>query len=175
MRYNLAMDRPARILAASIVLLLVVAASAVAAPWSGPNGSRGPAASSHQEVPEGEDTDEEEGAPPSAEQLARLVERLGEAGIVTDADTIAGLAASYGLGGAIRVLAWSNAAAVDPAEITAMRDSGLGWGDIARQMNEAQEGLDLHPGLGHILGQGGGHGRANAPGQLKKQEPAPAP
>jgi hypothetical protein len=52
-------------------------------------------------------------------------------------------------------------------ELAGKFDSGLGWGEIARE-------LDLHPGIGSIMGNGGGNGppghanglgRANAPGQ----------
>jgi hypothetical protein len=38
----------------------------------------------------------------------------------------------------------------------------MGWGQIARK-------LDVHPGLGAIMGNG--HGRENAPGQLKEKQP----
>lgn len=76
------------------------------------------------------------------------------------------LAAAYGVGGAVRILAW----AADPDDdvtvesIRAMRDgdgtegSGMGWGRIARE-------LGVHPGIGSIMGNGGGHGRDDAPGQ----------
>ena len=36
----------------------------------------------------------------------------------------------------------------------------MGWVQIAKE-------LGVHPGLGSIMGQGGGHGRENAPGQQK--------
>lgn len=37
-------------------------------------------------------------------------------------------------------------------------DSGMGWGRIAKE-------LGFSPGIGAIMGNGGGHGRDNAPGQ----------
>ena len=54
-------------------------------------------------------------------------------------------------------------------KIRAMRDgdgtegSGMGWGQIAKE-------LGVHPGIGSIMGQGGGHGRENAPGQQKDRD-----
>jgi hypothetical protein len=50
------------------------------------------------------------------------------------------------------------------AAIRLMRDgdgteeSGMGWGEIAKD-------LGVHPGIGSIMGNGGGHGRDDAPGQ----------
>jgi hypothetical protein len=44
-----------------------------------------------------------------------------------------------------------------------MRGEGLGWGQIARD-------LGVHPGLGSIMGHGGGHGRDTAPGQQKDRD-----
>jgi hypothetical protein len=41
--------------------------------------------------------------------------------------------------------------------------SGMGWGQIAKE-------LGVHPGIGSIMGQGGGHGRENAPGQQKDRD-----
>jgi hypothetical protein len=39
----------------------------------------------------------------------------------------------------------------------------MGWGRIAKE-------LGVHPGLGSIIGQGGGHGHENAPGQQKDRD-----
>jgi hypothetical protein len=50
----------------------------------------------------------------------------------------------------------------------------MGWGAIAKQLNEedAEGDLNLRPGIGWVMGggQGQGHGKANAPGQAKKQQ-----
>ena len=109
---------------------------------------------------DGEDT------PPTAEDLAHAADRLRAHDITVDDAVLSDLATRYGVGGAVRVTAW----AADPNDeatiesITAMRDgdgtegSGMGWGRIAKE-------LGFHPGIGSIMGNGGGHGRDNAPGQ----------
>jgi len=104
-------------------------------------------------------TQDGDDAPPSPEKLARLSERLG-----VGEDVISDLALEYGLGGAVRLVAWSadNPKNLDMAAIRALRDgdgtedSGMGWGQIAKE-------LGVHPGIGSIMGNGGGHGRDNAP------------
>jgi hypothetical protein len=164
------MNRTARILAAAAVLLLLVTATASGAPSDRGQERRAPVASSHEPVtpedaPETEDADE--GLP--AEKLQDLADRLG-----STPEEIGALAETYGVGGAVRVLAWAQASGQDPSAITAMFDGGMGWGEIARQLNEENPELDLHPGIGHVMGngdgQGAGLGRASAPGQLKKQQ-----
>lgn len=106
-------------------------------------------------------------APPTAEDLAHAAARLTEAEIAFDEAVLADLAARYGIGGAVRVLAWAN----DPEDqitvesITRLRDTGgpegtgMGWGRIAKD-------IGVHPGIGRIMGGGGG----NAGGQ---QDEAP--
>ena len=42
--------------------------------------------------------------------------------------------------------------------------SAMGWGRIAKE-------LGFHPGIGSIMGNGGGHGRDNAPGQQDDETP----
>ena len=115
---------------------------------------------------DGEDT------PPSAEELAHAADRLRAHNITVDDAVLNDLATRYGLGGAVRVLAW----AADPNDevtvesIAAMRDgdgtegSAMGWGRIAKE-------LGFHPGIGTIMGNGGGHGRDNAPGQQGDETP----
>ena len=159
--YNCPMNRTARILVAALALLLVAVATVSGAPSDRGRDRMGPVAASHQ--PQTEEDD----APPSAEQLARLVDRLADAGITTDADTIAALAAEHGVGGAVRLIAWADASGMTTAELAAMFDSGVGWGAMAKEI-----GGDLQPGIGWIMGNGGGppdhargHGRADAPGQ----------
>ena len=110
--------------------------------------------------------------PPTAEELAHAADRLRASDITVDDAVLADLATRYGLGGAVRVLAW----AADPDDdmsvesITAMRDgdgtegSAMGWGRIAKD-------LGFHPGIGSIMGNGGGHGRDKAPGQQDRNTP----
>jgi hypothetical protein len=113
-----------------------------------------------------------EDVPPTAEELAHAADRLRAHDITVDDAVLSDLATRYGLGGAVRVVAWS----ADPNDdvsvesITAMRDgdgtegSAMGWGRIAKQ-------LGFHPGIGAIMGNGGGHGRDNAPGQQDGETP----
>jgi hypothetical protein len=142
------------LLAAAVVLLL--AAGTVLA-------NRAPTA---RDIPAQPASSHEAEAPPSAEDLAHAADRLEEKGIPFEQAVLDDLATRYGVGGAVRVLAWSNAEGIDVGVITAMRDGtetdpGMGWGRIARD-------LGVHPGLGSIMGNG--HGREGAPGQ---QEQAP--
>ena len=109
------------------------------------------------------------------ENADRVVELLDDQGITTDNAELDALADTYGLGGAVRVLAFADAAGVDPSEITTMRDEGMGWGQIARALAEEHEGFDLKPGIGWIMrghgegeGQGQGHGQDKAHGQDKE-------
>ena len=117
-----------------------------------------------------------EDAPPTAEELAHAAARLRANEITVDEAVLSDLATRYGLGGAVRVMAW----AADPNDeatiesITAMRDgdgtegSAMGWGRIAKA-------LGFHPGIGSIMGNGGGNGgglgRENAPGQQGDETP----
>jgi hypothetical protein len=103
---------------------------------------------------------EESDAPPTADELAHAVDRLAANGIETDEAALADLASRYGLGGAVRLMAWSNETGMSVDELAAKRDSGQGWGQIAKE-------LGVHPGIGSIMGNGGGHGREGAPGQNK--------
>ncbi len=115
---------------------------------------------------------DEEDAPPTAEEVAHAADRLRANEIEVDDAVFNDLAARYGVGGAVRVMAW----AADPDDeatiesITAKRDgdgtegSAMGWGQIAKD-------LGFHPGIGSIMGNGGGHGRGNAPGQQEDETP----
>ena len=96
--------------------------------------------------------DEHEG--PEDAAVLRVVERLG-----ADETQVRELAAEHGFGGAVRMLAWEKAG-VEIGEVEALRAEGQGWGEIAKQFN-------VHPGIGSVMGNGGGHGRENAPGQQK--------
>lgn len=96
--------------------------------------------------------DEHEGPEDAAVQ--RVVERLD-----VDETRVRELAAEHGFGGAVRLLAWEKAG-VEIAGVEARRAEGQGWGEIAKE-------LGVHPGIGSVMGNGGGHGRENAPGQQK--------
>jgi len=151
---------PIPIVVLAVALVLLVAGSALA--------NKGFQTSQQPDV-----VAQDEGGAPSQQVLDKIVDRLGalDPPIVTDAATVAELAATYGVGGAVRILAWG--AATD-ADVAGMRDGGMGWGQIARQLNEedAEGDLNLRPGIGWVMGggQGEGHGKANAPGQAKKQQ-----
>lgn len=154
-------------LLAAAVLLLVAAGSVMASPSPVGRDIAAPPASSHepQEAEEAEDADDAE--QPSAEALAHAGERMTANDIPFDEAVLSDLASRYGVGGAVRTLAWASQATVDVEQIATMRDGsdtepGMGWGQIARE-------LDVHPGLGAIMGNG--HGRENAPGQLKEKQP----
>ena len=137
-------------------LLILIAGTALATQVPRPD--RTPTRAASQE-PEG---------PPSAEDLAQAVDRLGAAGIQATADQLGELAASYGLGGAVRLMAWADATGKSVEELRAMRDGGAGWGQMAGD-------LGVSPGIGSIMGRGANaaaqHGRESAPGQ---QKPKPA-
>lgn len=94
----------------------------------------------------------------------RVVERLGNAGITTDTTELDALADANGLGGAVRILAWADAAGIDPSEIVAMRDEGMGWGQIRRALEADHPDASFHPGIGWIMG-GHGQGHGNGQGQ----------
>lgn len=104
----------------------------------------------------------------TAEDLAHAGDRLAASEIPYDDAQLADLAGRYGLGGAVRALAWSHQTGSAVGDITAMRDGSdgaapMGWGQIAKE-------LGVHPGIGKIMGngQGQGHGRDGAPGQQKQ-------
>jgi hypothetical protein len=95
----------------------------------------------------------------------RVVELLGDAGVTTDLGELDHYADTYGLGGAVRILAWAEAAGVDPSDIAAMFDAGMGWGQIARALAEEHPEFHLGPGIGWVMGgKGHGHGQGNAHG-----------
>lgn len=180
------MNRVVAIIAALLLLVVAAGASALAAPSQHADrhpvladSSAEPEPSAEIEADDPEPQDQESGTP-SDQLLDRIVARLGDHGIETDAGMLADLADRYGVGGAVRILAWADAAGVSAEEIAAMFDSGLGWGEIAGQLNGDDESLHLSPGIGWLMGNGhaGGdgpgngvghaYGRANAPGQQGK-------
>ena len=147
------MNRTNRIaLMAAAVLLVVVSGTVLA--------TRAPSAPSQP----GQVTQDEEDAPPTADEIAHAAERLRAKEITVDDAVFNELVTAYGVGGAVRIMAWSNGDPAVIADIRAKRDgdgtegSGMGWGRIAKDMG-------VNPGIGSIMGNGGGHGRDNAPGQ----------
>jgi len=147
------MNRTNRIaLLAALTLLVIVTGSALANRAPSVDDNPAPLAAS----PEAE-------APATAEELAHARDRLAASNITVDAAVFDDLASRYGVGGAVRLYAWSTEKSKPIAEITAMRDGdgttpGMGWGQIAKQ-------LGVHPGIGSIMG--GGQGLGHAPGLQK--------
>jgi hypothetical protein len=96
--------------------------------------------------------------------LVRHPARAGPGALEISDETMTELAAEYGVGGAVRIVSWSQADPDRMAELRAMRDgdgsegSGMGWGQIAKE-------LGVHPGLGSIMGQGGDHKNSDEPGE----------
>ena len=140
-------------LVAAIALVLALAGAALAL--------RGPQAT---DTPAPLSQDSEDAEPLSAATLDRIVTKLGDAGVTTDADTVAGLAAEHGVGGAVRLLLWPDAD-TSMEDILAMRagdaeTAPMGWGRIAKD-------LGIRPGIGHVMG--GGSGLENAPGQAEDE------
>lgn len=183
------MHRSIRLFIAVLALLAVAGGTALAARQTGVDDSRAPLAASHEASPAANEADEAD-EPMTEEAAAALVERLAGAGLETDAATLTALAADHGVGGAVRLLGWAQEKELDVAFIADMRADGMGWGQIAKE-------LDVHPGIGKwmrgahepggdaddagdeagALGQGGphglpdqarGNGRANAPGQANR-------
>jgi hypothetical protein len=143
--YNLRMPRALRLGILIALVLVLVAGGAATLAFNG----------------EGENAD-------------RVVELLDDQGITTDTTELDALADDYGMGGAVRILAWAEAAGVDPSDVAQMRIDGMGWGQIARALAEEHEGFDLKPGIGWIMGgQGQGHGQGQAQGQGKDKGNAP--
>jgi hypothetical protein len=147
------MNRSTRLAILGGSLLILVAGTALGTQALRPSKQDGPTAS--QEQPQ---------APPSADELAQAQDRLAAHGIDATVKQLSALAADYGLGGAIRLLAWVDAPGMSVGDLRGLRDDGAGWGQLAHD-------LGVSPGIGSIMGNGG-HGREDAPGQLK---PKPAP
>jgi hypothetical protein len=121
------------------------------------------------EAPESPNTHSGTNESQSGDQLsdahaADLVDLLKNAGITATAAELKTLAAKYGVGGAVRLEAWAKASGKTVAELSAMRDGGMGWGAIAHQLEQADSSLHLSPGIGWIMGHGhgNGHGKGNS-------------
>ena len=169
-------NQTTRILIGALALVALVGGTALATNRGLGDEHRSQAAGSHQPQsdepratgePKDQNEEQDEAGTPSDQLLDRIVANLADAGIDTDADTVAGLAADYGVGGAVRLLIWADASGQSAADLGALFDSGSGWGTIAAQLNDDDpEGdLELHPGIGHVMS--GGHGPETAPGLNK--------
>ena len=85
------------------------------------------------------DGDEDE-SPPAADEIARAGERLAANGFEVSDEVMTELATKYGVGGAVRIVAWSRADPDRMADLRVMRDgdgsegSGMGWGQIAKEL-----------------------------------------
>jgi hypothetical protein len=147
------MTRSTRLAILSGTLLVLVAGTALGTQVLRPS-NQGPLTASQEEKRD---------APPTADELAHATERLAASGIDATAEELGALAADYGLGGAIRLLAWADATGMSVEELRALRDDGAGWGQMARD-------LDVNPGIGTVMGSGGGHGPEDAPGKQKAHD-----
>jgi hypothetical protein len=195
MRYNAGVNRTVRTVIGAFALLLLVVGTAFAVSNPVALNHRSPVAASHdptaspaasakteepEDGDESEEADEADGAPASPELVARMLQRLTDAGMDTDASTLATLIDTYGVGGAVRLLAWSDASGSAVADLQQLRDGGMGWGQIARQLN-ADSSLQLSPGIGWVMsgGHGKGHDKSNAAtdaandGRLNGRDSAP--
>lgn len=156
------MNRTQRIaLLAAGVLVLAAVGSVLANRTPAAPSQPAQLASSHE--PEAQDEAE---TPPTAEELAHAAARLEANEIPFTDPQLSDLASRYGLGGAVRVLAWAHAEGMDVEDIAAMRDGtdtepGMGWGRIAKELGQ-------HAGIGSIMGNG--HAE-DAPGNDKEKEP----
>jgi hypothetical protein len=109
-----------------------------------------------------------------ADALTHAIERLAEREIdVADHAAFGDFAERYGLGGAVRLHAWANETGMTVDELAAMRDTGgtdggpMGWGRLAKDLRE--QGFDVRPGIGSIMGGGRGPGE-DPPGQERKAD-----
>jgi hypothetical protein len=175
------MNRSVRVIVAVLALLLLVAGTAFAVRSPIADQHRSPVAASHEpgtpeadasESPEAgaspkADAPDASGAPLTDGHAQQILDLLKAAGIDTGGITTAdlqALAATYGVGGAVRLEAWASASGKTVDEIAAMFDSGMGWGQIAKSLEQADPSLNLSPGIGWIMGNGHGHANGQAKG-----------
>lgn len=161
------MIRSLRLAAIPIALLVLVALVAVALANRGVVPTPGVQAGASADAEARDATDDEEDAPPTADEIARAAERLRAAGFTVNDDEFADLATRYGKSGAVRLVAWSAETGVAVEDIASMRDGTeeqppMGWGRIAKE-------LGVHPGIGSIMGNGKagekGNGNGNGAGR----------
>ena len=110
-------------------------------------------------------------APASPAELSHAVDRLGAQGITTTTGDLGALADKYGLGGAVRLMAWAKKTGKTVAELSAMRDAGKGWGQIAKDLG-VSPGIGWIMGNGHAGGHAGGSGKDTAPGLQTDEAPS---
>ena len=145
------MSRQNRIALLIAAVLVVAVSGTVLATRQAPSleGAGAPAASAEDEPEEG---------PPDASDVAHAADRLSAHGLSVDETQLADLAGRYGLGGAVRLVAWADETGMTVDEIAAMRDgdgtdgSAMGWGQIAHE-------LGVHPGIGAVMGGGKSQGK----------------
>ena len=154
------MTRTNRIaLLAALTILVAAAGTALA--------TRAPEQAEQRSGFQAEESDAPEAAEAvDAEAIAHAIDRLADRRIAVDDEAAFGdLAERYGLGGAVRLHAWANQTGMSVDELAARRDgdgSPVGWGRLAKDL-ELELDVDLHPGLGWIMGNGRGNG--DPPGQ----------
>src|SRR5215210_1062306 len=73
-------------------------------------------------APGSEGTQDDGDTPPTAEEVAHAADRLAAHDLVVSDELLAELAATYGIGGAVRIVAWSGGDETEMADIRAMRD-----------------------------------------------------
>jgi hypothetical protein len=154
------MHRSTRIGIFVLLLVGVVGGSALAA--RGPGAPQAPPLGAGSHSPE---ANESADAPPTADELAQATAKLKAHDITVDAAQLKALADKYGLGGAVRVMAWSKSTTKSVADLSAMRDGGKGWGQIAHE-------LGVSPGIGWIMGNGH-DGKDKATGAAKDHAAKP--
>ncbi len=130
------------IVVAALAAVVLLGGTVAVAAFLPPAGGQPPAAQASPEAKE----------KPSAEKVHRILEGLKNAGIGTTTEEFSALADKYGVGGAVRVLAFADASGKTAAQISALRDAGKGWGAIRREL-----GISIGPGIGWLMGRGHGH------------------
>jgi hypothetical protein len=119
-------------------------------PTESPEATEAPALEPADEELDEDELDEDEG-PPSQAKLDAVVEKLAALGVAATADELAALAAERGFGQAVKALLFAEASGRSVGEILEMRDSGMGWGRIRKDLE-----LSINPGIGRIMGNGHG-------------------
>ncbi len=174
---------------AAAALLLLVAGTAYATHSTVADEQRAPVAASHEpsspeadasespaEQPETKASPEADasdaGAQLTDDHAGALVDLLKAQGINATTDELKTLAATYGVGGAVRIETWAAATGKTVDELVSLYEqSGVGWGAFAKQLEQGDSSLSLSPGIGWIMGHGHGHANPHAgaaPGQAKK-------
>ena len=157
------MTRGNRLAILVALVLLVVAAGTVFA-------TRAPQS---DRLPAGNQQDGEEDAAPDASAIQHAIDRLDENEITVHEGVFTDLAGRYGLGGAVRLSAWASQTGLPVDELATMRDTGgtdggpMGWGRLAKDLRE--QGFDVRPGIGSIMGGGRGPGEV-PPGQERNSD-----